>query len=99
MFICHVGWEVSADVVHRLMDGVDPEIITAAEAAAAGVAGVGHAHARARWTGRTLRLEIEGWIDAETTVAEADAIGRAVADQIAQECPQARSLTWSARPA
>jgi hypothetical protein len=22
-----------------------------------------HAHARARWTGRTLRVEIEGWAD------------------------------------
>ena len=30
-FICHVGWEVTADIAHRLLDGVDPEIITTAE--------------------------------------------------------------------
>ena len=52
---------------------------------------------RARWTGRTLRVEIEGWVDAATTVVGADAIGRAVAGRIAHELPEVRSLTWSAR--
>ncbi len=36
-FICHVGWEVTADIAHRLLDGVDPEIITTAETVATGV--------------------------------------------------------------
>ena len=58
-FICHVGYEVTGDVVHRLADGVDPDLITTAEAAAGLVPGVIHAHARARWTGRTLRVEVE----------------------------------------
>src|SRR6478735_5101077 len=49
---CHVGWEVSSDVAHRLLDGVDPQIISTAETLAANVPGVRHAHARARWTGR-----------------------------------------------
>ncbi len=47
VFICHVGWEVTTDVVHRLLDGVDLAVITAAEAAAGSVPGVRHAHARA----------------------------------------------------
>jgi cation diffusion facilitator family transporter len=25
--ICHIGWEVSTEITHRLMDGVDPDII------------------------------------------------------------------------
>lgn len=54
LFICHVGYEVTTDIVHRLADGVDPEVITSAETAAGSVPGVIHAHARARWTGRTL---------------------------------------------
>lgn len=33
-FICHVGYEVTKDVVHRLADGVDPHVITTAEAVA-----------------------------------------------------------------
>src|SRR6266568_2022849 len=57
------GAEVTGDVVHRLADGVDPAGLAAAETAAGSVPGVVHAHARARWTGRTLRVEIEGWVD------------------------------------
>ena len=96
-FICHVGWEVTVDVAHRLLDGVDAQIITTAETAAASVPGVRHAHVRARWTGRTLRIEVEGWVDADTSTANADAIGRAVAHRIAGALPEARSVTWAAR--
>lgn len=96
-FICHVGWEVSVDVMHRLMDGADPDTISTAEAAAAEVPGVRHAHARARTTGRILRVEVEGWLDAETSVADADRIGQCVAEQVAAAVPDMRSFTWTAR--
>src|ERR1700735_4760994 len=33
-FICHVGYQVTADVMRRLADGVDPEVIASAEEAA-----------------------------------------------------------------
>lgn len=96
-FIAHVGWEVSGDVVHRLMDGIDPELLAAAETAAGDVPGVQHVHARGRWTGRTLRLELEGWVDGGMSVAEADRIGQAVADAVGHAVPEVRSLSWSAR--
>ena len=99
LFICHVGYEVTSDVVHRLADGVDPEVIHAAEAAAGSVPGVVHAHARARWTGRTLRVEIEGWVDPDLPVRQADSLGRQVADAIAEQLPEAGSLTWATRSA
>jgi cation diffusion facilitator family transporter len=98
-FICHVGYQVTKDVVHRLADGVDPEVITTAEAAAGSVPGVIHAHARARWTGRTMRVEIEGWVDPDLTAKDADALGRQVAGQISRQLPQAGSLTWTTRAA
>jgi cation diffusion facilitator family transporter len=98
-FICHVGYEVTSDVVHRLADGVDPEIIQAAEAAAGSVPGVIHAHARARWTGRTLRVEIEAWVDPELPAREADAMGRLVADSLSRQLPEAGSFTWITRAA
>jgi divalent metal cation (Fe/Co/Zn/Cd) transporter len=97
VFIAHVGWEVTSDVVHRLMDGIDPELLAAAEAAAGGVPAVRHVHARGRWTGRTLRLELEGWLDGGVSVAEADGIGQAVAQAVGHAVPEVRSLTWSAR--
>jgi cation diffusion facilitator family transporter len=98
-FICHVGWEVTSDVAHRLLDGVEPEVIETAERVAAQVPGVQHAHARARWTGRTLRVEVEAWVAADTTVAESDRLGQAVADLLAPQLDEMRSFTWSSRSA
>lgn len=98
-FICHVGYEVTADVMHRLADGVDPGVISRAEAAADAVPGVIHAHARARWTGRTLRVEIEGWVDPDTCARDADAMGRRVADEISRGLPEAGAFTWTTRAA
>jgi len=99
LFICHVGVQITGDVMHRLADGVDPGDLAAAEAAAGSVPGVIHAHARARWTGRTLRVEIEGWLDPDLTARAADALGAQVADAISEQVPQAGSLTWVARAA
>ena len=98
-FICHVGWEVTADVVHHLANGVDPGVITAAEAAAGSVPGVVHAHARARWTGRTLRVEIEGWVDPDLPARDADTLGLQVVDAIARQLPEAGNFTWTSRAA
>jgi cation diffusion facilitator family transporter len=98
-FICHVGYEVTADVLHRLADGVDTDVITRAEAAAGSVPGVIHAHARARWTGRTLRVEVEGWVDPGLSARDADALGRLVAGQVSRQLPEAGSLTWTTRAA
>ena len=96
-FICHVGWEVTSDIAHRLLDGVDPEIVATAETAAAAVPGVMHAHARARWTERTLRVEVEGFLDPDTPLAAADRIGRDVAAALAPHIPEMRNFTWTAR--
>lgn len=98
-FICHVGWEVTADMAHRLLDGVDADVVTTAEAVAASVPGVTHAHARARWTGRTLRVEVEGFLNADTPLAAADQIGRSVAAALTPRIPEMQSFTWTARAA
>jgi divalent metal cation (Fe/Co/Zn/Cd) transporter len=98
-FICHVGYEVTADVLRRLADGVDPDLITQAEAAAGSVPGVVHAQARARWTGRTLRVEVEGWVDPELPARDADALGRLVAGQISRQLSEAGSFAWITRAA
>ena len=98
-FIGHVGYEVTADVLRRLADGVDPAVINQAEAIAGSVPGVVHAHARARWTGRSLRIDIEGWVDGTLSTREAEVIGHHVADQLSRRLPEADSLTWIPRAA
>ena len=99
LFICHVGYGVTADVIRRLADGIDPAVIVQAEQAAGSVRGVLHAHARARWTGRTLRVEIEGWVDPDLTTCQADSLGRQVAIALAGALPETGSFTWAARSA
>jgi divalent metal cation (Fe/Co/Zn/Cd) transporter len=60
-FIVRVGWEVTSEVVVHLMDGVDPAVLASVEAAALTVSGIRHVHARGRWSGRSLIIEVEGW--------------------------------------
>lgn len=96
-FICHVGWKVTVEMAHRLLDGVDPDIIITAETTATTVPGVNHAHARARWTGRTLRIEVEAFLNPDITIAEADEIGHLVASALTPHIPDMRSFTWTAR--
>ena len=97
LFICHVGWEVTSDIGRRLLDGVEPGVITTAEDAAASVPGIGHAHARARWTGRTLRVDVEAWVDPALSVGDAERLGRRVADAVHLAIPEARVVAVSPR--
>jgi cation diffusion facilitator family transporter len=96
-FICHTGWKVSVDIACRLLDGVDPEIVSIAQTVATETPGVAHAYARARWTGRTLRVEVEGFLARDTRLADADLIGRRVAAALTPRIPEMRSFTWTAR--
>jgi len=82
LFICHVGYEVTHDIVHHLMDGVEPEHLAAARAAVRDVPGLTSATLRGRWLGRTLVIEVDGVLAAATTLDQAAAVGRQVAAAI-----------------
>jgi len=96
-FIVHVGWEITGDIIQHLLDGVDPALLTAGEQAALSVAGVAHAHVRARWMGRSLLVEVEGFVPGGTTVEAGEDLGRAVEDAVARAVPQARAVVWCPR--
>jgi cation diffusion facilitator family transporter len=98
IFICHVGWEVTSEVVHHLMDGVEPEFLSAAEAAARSVSGVLCATARGRWMGRSLTLEVEGLLDADTSLQRAREIGRQVENAVHEAVRQVRQVSWIPAP-
>lgn len=97
LFILRVGWEVTHDITSHLMDAVDPDLLLAAEAAAGTVPGVVHAHVRARWLGRTLLVEVEGFVAADLTLDAADLLGRRVQSAVFAAVPDARSVTWAPR--
>jgi cation diffusion facilitator family transporter len=95
LFICHVGYEVTSQIVHHLMDGVDAEHLSTAEAAARSVSGVRSAMARGRWMGRSLMLDIEGEMDAKTMLMNATEIGRQVENAVHAAVPEARQVRWT----
>jgi divalent metal cation (Fe/Co/Zn/Cd) transporter len=78
------------------MDGVEPGMLVAAVDAASNVPGVAHAHARARWMGRSLVVEITGFVEPGITVLDGDAIGAQVESAVRAAVPEARTVLWSA---
>lgn len=83
------------EVVAHLMDGVDPSLVLHAEAAALQVKGVEHVHVRARWSGRSLLFDIEGFVPPTTTLDRAEALGREVERAVAAAIPESRAVLWS----
>jgi cation diffusion facilitator family transporter len=97
LFICHVGYEVTSEVVHHLMDGVDPEQLAAAEEAVRRIPGIREARVRARWMGRSLMLDVEGELAGSTTLGEASAVASAVADAVHAAVEETRAVCWIPR--
>jgi len=94
-FVVHVGWEVTSDLVAHLMDGVDPDILERAEIAALTIGGVDHVHVRGRWVGRSLLLEIEGFIAGTESLDAAEHTGQLVREAVIGAVPESRAVLWS----
>lgn len=97
LFILHVGWEVTSEIVHHLMDGVEPEHLEVARDAASKVHGVRDVAVRGRWMGRSLTLEVEGRLAGNTPLARADEIGNEVEAAVRDKVEEARHITWIPR--
>jgi cation diffusion facilitator family transporter len=94
-FIIHVGWEVTTDLVAHLMDSVDPDVLARAEVAALTIPEVAHIHVRARWMGRSLVVDVEGFIGPTVTVEAAEVIGQQVQNAIVAAVPETTAVLWS----
>lgn len=97
IFIVHVGYEVTMEIIGHLMDSVAPEDLAAAECAAAAIPGVREVAARARWMGRSLIVEIEGTLQKDISLREAEAIGHQVKHAVLNMVDNARQVHWTPR--
>jgi cation diffusion facilitator family transporter len=97
-FICHVGYEVTKDMIVRLMDGIDPGDLDAAEQAALAVTGVRSATVRGRWMGRRLLLDVQSELDGSLSLAAAGQVARQVEGAVAGAVPAASEVRCDARP-
>lgn len=78
LMICHVGYEVTTEILSHLMDAVEPEILDQARAGALTVPDVKKVEVRGRWTGRTLRLDVRAGLNPEFTLGATEPIVRAI---------------------
>jgi cation diffusion facilitator family transporter len=86
--IAAIAWDASRHVLARVMDAVDPSIVSSIEHAAAetpGVAGVGRV--QARWVGRSLYVTLTVAVDGNATVSDAHAVAEAVHHHIIHDLP------------
>jgi cation diffusion facilitator family transporter len=92
LFIIHVGIEVTGELTHHLMDGIDPDHLLAAQTAAAQIPGVQHATARGRWAGRRLTLELDTYHDPATKLADATNISDTIEQAVHTAVPDASKV-------
>lgn len=98
LFIAHVGYEVTTEIAHHLMDGVDEEDLASATEAARSVTGLNNVEVRGRWMGRSLLLEIEAQMAGPTTLTEAHRVGVEVEELVRRAVPASRQVRYLARP-
>jgi divalent metal cation (Fe/Co/Zn/Cd) transporter len=98
LFVAHVGWEVTSDVVHKLMDGVDPGDVERARSAAEAAGGVAVPVVRGRWTGRSLRIELEAAFGPGRTVGEVETLADRMREAVFGSLEQVTAVTVVARP-
>src|SRR5215210_568484 len=86
--ILGIVWQSAAAVLTRMLDGVEPSVITEIRHAAEHVPGIRQVHdVRARWIGHKLHAEIAIEVDEAATVAEASRVGNAFMAQLSSHLP------------
>jgi cation diffusion facilitator family transporter len=99
LFIVHVGIDVTGELTHHLMDGIDPDQLRAAQTAATQVPGVRHATARGRWAGRRLTLELDTYHDPTTNLADASSASETIQRAVHAAVPDASKIYIHTHPA
>lgn len=87
------------DVLHRLMDAVDPSLVDAAEHVLSEVDGVQRVGSvRLRWIGHALHAEADLVVDQDLTVGEGHAIAETARQALVTAVPRLTSATIHADP-
>jgi cation diffusion facilitator family transporter len=90
LMICHVGYEVTAEIVSHLMDVVDPVLVEQAERGALTVAGIEAVRVRGRWAGRSLRLDVRAELDPALALGATTLMASAIEEAVFNAVGEAR---------
>jgi cation diffusion facilitator family transporter len=98
--IAAVTWGAARQVLARLMDAVDPELVDRATAALQEVDGVvGVDGVRMRWVGHALRAEVDLSVPPGVTVEQAHRTAHAAEHHLTHAVPRLTAATVHAHPA
>jgi cation diffusion facilitator family transporter len=76
------------DIYRRLMDAVDPDLVTEIETRAVSVSGVdGVGRCQVRWLGHRLRVDLEIEVDGDMSVADGHAVAERVHNELTSDIP------------
>jgi cation diffusion facilitator family transporter len=88
--ILAILWQTGREVMERVMDAIEPEIIETIEHAARETEGVeGVNQIRARWLGHRLVIGMNVVVDDDFTVAEGHEVAMKVQESVQEHLPQA----------
>jgi cation diffusion facilitator family transporter len=91
--------DAATEVLHRLMDAVDPRSVAMAERTATDVEGVlGVGEVRMRWIGHSLRAEVAVTVDAALTVKQAHHVAHEVEHALVHAVPRLTAATVHPEP-
>jgi cation diffusion facilitator family transporter len=97
--ICFVLRDAAREIYHRLMDAVDPGLVTRAEQILGEVEGVRRVGAvRLRWVGHTLRAEAEIVLDPALSLVRAHAVAVEAEHRLIHALPRLRAATVHTDP-
>ena len=92
--------DASGTIYRRLMDAVEPELITRAETSVAGTSGVQEVgDLRMRWIGHSLRAEVEIVVAADLPLAAAHRIAHEAEHRLLHDLPRLSAALVHAHPA
>jgi cation diffusion facilitator family transporter len=98
--ILSIGVKMGKEVLYRLLDAIEPEMVKALERHAASVPGVKTVHdIRARWIGREVRMELHVGVDGELSVIEGHRIAEKVRHALLHRFPRLSDVTVHIDPA
>lgn len=98
--ILTVTWGAARQVLARLMDAVDPDLVTQATTAVRGVAGVQRVdRVRLRWIGHTLHAEVDLAVAPGVTVEQAHRTAHDAEHELTHAVPRLATATVHAHPA
>jgi cation diffusion facilitator family transporter len=87
-------WGTARDVGRRLLDGVDPDLVTRTETAARGVLPAERlAQTRLRWSGHRLTVQLFVHVDETQTMAEFDELSRRLREALRSRLPSLGEVT------